>query len=324
MNQHQQVLSLATEYHEALPARIREYLNGRGIPDVLIDFFLLGWTGTRISIPIFDRESQLVSFKFAKSPDDETDSPKMLASPGAKAELYGWEDVLYKPEEIVICEGEFDRLALKAQGFRAVTSTGGARVFRRDWAAEFGPIPRVYICFDRDAAGRDGALHVGRLIPQSRIVELPEEVGDGGDVTDFFVRLGRTDDDFRALFEKAARVSVPSPEEPREREPRQSDSPLRQRVDRLKHTVPIAKVIGRYVELKDTGNTFTGTCPFHKDQVPSFTVYPETETYYCFGCGAHGDVISFLREIEGLRFFEALDMLEALTLRDEGNRQDKQ
>src|SRR5712691_10056738 len=84
--------------------------------------------------------------EFAKSPDDETDSPKMLASPGAKAELYGWEDVLYKPEEIVICEGEFDRLALKAQGFRAVTSTGGARVFRPEWAQELAAIPQVYIC----------------------------------------------------------------------------------------------------------------------------------------------------------------------------------
>jgi DNA primase len=322
MNQ-QQLLSSAREYQEALPPRIREYLNARGIPDVLIDFHLLGWNGSRITIPIFDRDSELVSFKLAKDPEDASDGPKMLATPGAKAELYGWEDVVYKPEEIVICEGEFDRLALKAQGFRAVTSTGGARVFRSEWASDFAPIPNVYICFDRDAAGREGALHVGRLIPHARILELPEEVGEGGDITDFFVRLGRTDEDFRALLEKALPAPA-SPEEPREQEPRQSDSPLRQRIDRLKLTVPIAKVIGRYVELKNSGNTLTGTCPFHKDQMPSFTVYPETETYYCFGCGAHGDVISFLRETEGLRFFEALDMLEALALRDEGKRQDNQ
>src|SRR5260370_9662260 len=98
MNQHQQLLSAAEEYHQALPPRIREYLNGRGIPDVLVDFFLLGWTGTRISIPIFGREGQLVWLKFAKSPDDETDSPKMLASAGAKAELYGLWGGLYEPE----------------------------------------------------------------------------------------------------------------------------------------------------------------------------------------------------------------------------------
>ena len=322
MDQHQQLRKQAADYHEALPQRMREYLNARGIPDVLIDFHLLGWNGARITIPIFDREGQLAFFKLAKSPDDQSGSPKMLATPGAKAELYGWEDVLYRPGDIVICEGEFDRLALKAQGFRAATSTGGARVFRDDWAADFAPIRNVYICFDRDAAGREGALHVGRLIPQARIIELPEEVGEGGDVTDFFVRLGHTDDDFRALFEEA----VPAPAAPANgrplREPRQADGPLRQRIERLKQIASIETVIGRYVDLKSSGSALVGTCPFHQDQMPSLTVYPETGTFYCFGCGAHGDVISFLREIEGLRFFEALDVLEALGMRDEGERRD--
>ena len=160
MNQHPQLLTQAAEYHEALPPRIRDYLHNRGIPDVLIDFHLLGWNGSRITIPIFDREgavaffklvkdpedrsdgpkmlatpgarAELAFFKLAKDPEDRSDSPKMLATPGARAELYGWDDVRHEPEDIIICEGEFDRLALKAQGFRAVTSTGGARVFRAD------------------------------------------------------------------------------------------------------------------------------------------------------------------------------------------------
>jgi DNA primase len=322
MSNNEQLLKAATDYHEALPPRLREYLNHRGIPDVLIDFHLLGWNGARISIPIFDREGQLAFFKFAKSPDDESDSPKMLATSGAKAELYGWEEVLYRPDDIVICEGEFDRLALKAQGFRAVTSTGGARVFRDAWAGEFAPIGNVYICFDRDAAGREGALHVGRLIPQAKIIELPEEVGEGGDVTDFFVRLGRTDEDFRALFEQAMPAPPAPPNERPEREQHHTDTPLRQRIERLKHIASIETVIGRYVDLKNSGSALVGTCPFHQDQIPSLTVYPETQTFYCFGCGAHGDVISFLREIEGLRFFEALDMLEALAMRDEGKRRE--
>jgi len=324
MKNQQPLLRTAGEYHEALPSRIREYLNGRGIPDVLIDFFVIGWNGTRITIPIFDRTGGVAFFKLAKDPDDQTGSAKMLATAGARAELYGWEEVISKPEEIVICEGEYDRLVLKAQGFRAVTSTGRARTFRPDWAKEFAAIPHVYICFDRDEAGRLGAEHVGRLIPQAKIIELPEEVGEGADVTDFFVRLRHTDDDFRALFEEAKPAPAAPHEESREREPREPNSALRQRVDRLKHTIPIAKVIGRYVELKNAGSTLTGTCPFHKDEVPSLTVYHETETYYCFGCGAHGDVINFLREIEGLRFYEALDALEGLALRDEQERRENQ
>ena len=311
MNNQQQLLTRATEYHEALPPRIRQYLNGRGIPDVLIDFHLLGWDERRITIPIFNRDGEIAFFKLAKDPDDQTASPKMLATPGARAELYGWEDVLYKPEEIVICEGEFDRLVLKAQGFRAVTSTGGARTFRPEWAQEIDGIPNVYICFDRDEAGRLGAEHVGGLLPNAKVVTLSEEVGESGDVTDFFVRLGRTDDDFRALMGAAVPVTPrPAGELHDHQEPRPVDSALRQRIERLKQTATITDVVGRYVELQSTGSTLTGLCPFHKDQVPSLTVYPETGTFYCFGCGARGDVIDFLRSIERLRFHEALDALE--------------
>src|SRR5712691_3000461 len=117
--------------------------------------------------------------------DEQTDSPKMVTTPGAHAELYDWQTVLAKPEQIIICEGEFDRLVLESGGLAAVTSTGGAATFRREWAEAFRDISTIYVCFDNDTAGREGAERVARLIPQARIVRLPEEVGEGGDVTDF-------------------------------------------------------------------------------------------------------------------------------------------
>src|SRR5207245_3565977 len=91
---------LANKYHQALPARIRAYLNARGIPDLVIDFHLLGWNGWRITIPVFNREGELAFFKLAKDPEDKTPSPKMLATPGAYAELYGWDQVLKRPQQI--------------------------------------------------------------------------------------------------------------------------------------------------------------------------------------------------------------------------------
>src|SRR5437899_9183879 len=123
--------ALAANYHKALPGRIRQYLNNRGVTDILIDFHLIGWNGNRITIPIFNREGELAFFKLAKDPEDKTLGPKMMTTPGAYAELYGWDLVLKKPQQIIICEGEFDRLVLEAKGFCAVTSTGGAGVFRR-------------------------------------------------------------------------------------------------------------------------------------------------------------------------------------------------
>jgi len=124
--------------------------------------------------------------------------------PGRKVlELYGWENLKGEPSQIIICEGEFDRLVLEANGFKAVTATGGARAFKKDWVKEFESIPEVYICFDNDKAGKAGALRVGRLISHAKIVELPTEIGDGGDVTDYFVRLGRSREDFSKLLQEA-------------------------------------------------------------------------------------------------------------------------
>jgi DNA primase len=310
MSQHIDPGELATRYHAELPTRIREYLNARGIPDQIIDRHLLGWSGRRISIPIFNREGQFALFKFAKDPGDERPGAKMLASRGSTLELYGWEMVLGKPASIIICEGEFDRLVLVAQGFEAVTSTGGAGTFRPEWAEDFAEIPEVYICFDRDEAGERGALRVARLIPHARLVTLPPDVGEGGDITDFFVRLRFGRDDFLKLLEEA----VPPPphiyEEPK---PPIASSPDRERIHRVKKAVPIEGLIGGAVALRPSGGMLVGLCPFHEDHVPSLTVYPRTGTFHCYGCLKHGDVIDFVRYRGHLTFKEAMDRLDTMT-----------
>src|SRR2546426_7727527 len=192
-------------YHDQLPGRIRSYLNERGIPDPVIELAQLGCNGERITIPIYDREGRLVLYKLGRAPDDPIDSPKMLCDPpGVRAELYGWDSLATHPSSVIVCEGEYDRLVLEAQGFSAVTGTAGALVFRDDWAQEIAKVPRIYVCFDNDDAGRRGAERVARLIPTARVVTLPPEVGESGDVTDFFVRLARTRDDFLNLLNESA------------------------------------------------------------------------------------------------------------------------
>ena len=315
---------LATEYNKDLPERIRRYLNQRGIPDALIDRHLLGWNGWRITIPISNRDGEMVSFRLAKDPEERTDSPKILSTPGSHAELYGWEQILKNPPEIVICEGEFDRLVLEAKGFPAVTSTGGAGGFRTEWAAAFTPISGVYVCFDRDESGRNGALRVGRMIPQAKLVELPEEVGEGGDVTDFFVRLGRTPEDFRRLMDQAQ--PAPPPPEPvtvRYRAmPYDRPFDFTGRIERIKRELAIVEVVGQYIRLRPCGSHLVGRCPFHEDRHPSFAVYRGTGTFHCFGCGKHGDVITFVREIERLNFTDTLDVLDGLRSAYESRNQE--
>ena len=80
-------------------------------------------------------------------------------------------------------------------------------------------------------------------------------------------------------------------------------------IDRLRDSNDIESVIAGYVDLRRRGKTLTGLCPFHNEKTPSFTVYPETASYYCFGCGAGGDVINFVRHIENLDYIEAVKLL---------------
>src|SRR6266436_1077849 len=188
----------AAEYHRALPERIREFLHSRGIPDLVIRRRFLGWNGSRITIPVFNRKGICTFFRLPKDPDDQSRRPKMLSSRGSHVDLYGWEVLRLRPKRVIICEGEFDRLVLEANGFDAVTSTGGAGTFKEEWAEVFKEIPEVYLCFDRDEPGQRGALRVARMIAHAKIVELPADVGEGGDITDFFVRLERSSEDFRA------------------------------------------------------------------------------------------------------------------------------
>jgi DNA primase len=314
--------SLAREYHRNLPERIRDYLRReRGIADEVLDLHLLGWNGARITIPIPDRAGSIAFFKLAKSPDDKTESPKMLATRGTRAELYGWERVLVKPDRIIICEGEFDRLVLESRGFPAVTSTGGASTFRPEWAGAFREIPHVYVCLDNDDAGHEGAKRIARLIPQAQIVRLPEDVGEGGDVTDYFVRLGQSRDEFLGLLEQGEplpeeeRVASQHPVQPEAARGRDGE------VERLKASVAIEEFISRYVPLRRSGQNFIARCPFHEDRNPSFVVYPQTQSFYCFGCRERGDVLSFLMSMEHLTFPEALNVLRQLSPNHGGQHQ---
>ena len=80
-------------------------------------------------------------------------------------------------------------------------------------------------------------------------------------------------------------------------------------LEELRSRVDIESVISPYVNLRRRGKNLVGLCPFHNEKTPSFTVYPENDSFYCFGCGVGGDVITFVRRIENLDYLEAVRML---------------
>lgn len=80
-------------------------------------------------------------------------------------------------------------------------------------------------------------------------------------------------------------------------------------MEEIKDRLSIEDVVGRYVELKRSGASYKGLCPFHQEKTPSFYVSPARGTYHCFGCGRGGDVFSFVMEHDKLRFPDAVQVL---------------
>lgn len=77
----------------------------------------------------------------------------------------------------------------------------------------------------------------------------------------------------------------------------------------LKHATDIHTIVSSYLELKKKGRLYFGVCPFHSEKSPSMAVYQDTQSFYCFGCGAGGDVVTFVKKIENLEYIEAIKLL---------------
>ena len=83
-------------------------------------------------------------------------------------------------------------------------------------------------------------------------------------------------------------------------------------IDRLVEDSDIVSVINHYISLSKKGNNYTCCCPFHEEKTPSFVVSPQKAIFHCFGCGAGGNVLTFIKDYEGLNFVEAVEKLAEL------------
>jgi len=201
---------LVESCHNVLPEHIRQYLNARGIPDAIINEYRLGWGNFYgedwITIPIKDIEGNFIFFKLRQDP---ARGNKKMTFPSGEAQIYGWETLQNNTDKIFICEGELDRLLLISKGVPAITGTAGAGTFKQEWADEIKKCKEIYVCYDsndKDESGRKGAEKALKMLanPDSKtyFVALPEEVGEGGDITNYFIDLkGNVED----LFTKYAK-----------------------------------------------------------------------------------------------------------------------
>ena len=205
-------IELIEKCHREMPDRIRQYLNGRGITDDVINSRKLGYGVIYgqpwITIPIKNAMGQYSYFKLRQDPINGSDKityPKNTDTHPVYSQIYEWSSLTDGTGPIVLCEGELDRLVLLSKEVEAVTGTHGAGTFKTEWVSGFVPHECVYICFDRDDAGHDGAISAAQKLHEGgvgdiRIVTLPDEVGVGGDITDYFIKHGGTVEDLLGKY----------------------------------------------------------------------------------------------------------------------------
>ncbi len=200
---------LVEECNNSLPIRIREYLNNRGISDEVINMYKIGYghfyKKNWITTPIKDEDGNYIFFKLREDPDSGND--KITFPKGVKAQVYDWNTINDKPKYLIICEGELDRLLLLSKGIQAITSTHGANTFKREWIEKLHEIEKIVVCFDNDKTGKEATeklldlLHKKTKADLYRI-DLPQEVGDGGDITDYFIELSGTKEELFSKYMK--------------------------------------------------------------------------------------------------------------------------
>lgn len=183
---------------------LADFMSQRGITERTIVEYQIGWDGQRYTFPIYDADDQIANVRRYKM-NATQHADKMLNIPGhGTAMIYGM-DMLAENKEIVLTEGETDRLLLVQEGIPAVTHTAGAQTFRSAWAPLFEG-KRVWVCYDADEAGKKGAQKVKSILAPFAdavylvTIPLPDK---GADITDYLHKEGHSVEDFRGLMLQA-------------------------------------------------------------------------------------------------------------------------
>lgn len=211
-------------WHSALmssPDALDELRTLRGLFDSTIVRFTIGWDRDKkaYTIPVRGEDGELLNIR-RYQPRPPKGRRKVWGVENMNApRLYPIEVLKENPEEIIICEGEFDADITNQFGFPAITRTGSARVWRSEWNSLFKD-KIVYLCHDMDESGQDGNRRVGRALRkvarEVRVVRLPYPVAEkhGKDLTDYWIDREGDADEFRRLLEEALPFDSTSAQEP--------------------------------------------------------------------------------------------------------------
>lgn len=326
---------------------IKNWLLERGISESVIAANKLSFENNMLIIPIFDEVNSFLFNKYRRSPFASSDSaPKYTYDRGATAQLYMPRGVDRSAATVFIVEGELDALLLASRGFFAVSSTGGAGTFKKEWGEVLSG-RKIYICYDNDTAGVKGTVRLLNIFPEANVIEIPKQK-DCKDISDY-LKLYPTGLEF--LIGSAERWRLPplfdaqasikeikarrglcrflAEDMQTQKHERQADGRSTELIDllleevskryddysvRIKHPSKVpgdsdALLKAKAVPIKNYikfNAQRKALCIWHQEKTPSMIYYPKDNRVKCYGCGKLGDVIDVVQEMFLLNKGEAI------------------
>jgi putative DNA primase/helicase len=199
-------------HHDLLSSpQILAYLAARGIDAESIVDWMLGWTGDRIAIPVWNADGTAASNAKLYKMGGNAGDKMIWAAPGTAASLFVPSFMFKEKTPIVLVEGEFDCIVARQHHINAQSGTAGAGTWKREWSDAFRDHD-VYILYDHDEAGVQGATKVAADLSSLGITVFiaswPDETAAGYDVTDWFARDHHSAEELRALLGRARPVQL--------------------------------------------------------------------------------------------------------------------
>lgn len=293
----------------------------------------LGIHNDLLQIPIFNAESIMLFNKYRRAPWMSDTVPKYQYDAGAKVSLYG---IDHLSEDIIICEGELDVLALLSAGVNACTSTGGALSFQKEWVPLFNG-RNVTVMMDNDQTGIQGAVKLALMLRRFVYRWVPRN--HGKDISDVLMQQG--EDGVREILARSDNfivVNLPDVDSQKElnkimMENRRTirtygetsvpgtfltllnmellsivEGAKRKKLPPLEGTPDIIRARAYPIENIINVQRRVAICPFHNEKTPSMHIYKDNHAY-CFGCQKYADSIDLAMKVWGIGFKEAVKRL---------------
>lgn len=300
-----------------IPPHALAWLHARGINDQAIKSAGLYWDNARrrIAIPI-TRDDGTVFNKYRRDPATK-EGDKFVSDKGGSATLYGWQNAK-DADIIVVCEGEMDALRIIGDGTAAVSTTGGANTWKREWSERFSG-KTVLIWYDEDDAGISGGDKAAQAIAAhtTKCYRVRHDPAQGKDITDFLTSTGQkftlkmVRDDKRLHISKAVPPPPSVPPPPRKR--REIDPANKLIREDIMARVDMLDLVARNCRPpRRVGSSWVTSCPFHDGGRPSLNVWPDTRRWWCFHCAEGGTCFDWVMRLEGVDFVGAMHLLTNL------------